>query len=468
MAPAFSSEQFQKASAGFSVTAKIKIPNLPGQLLEIIKKIAAEEASLSDLTLLYSDFNYNVREITINCKSEQSSRNVIEILRSSDKAKLLEWRDDTFAVHQGGKIDTAPRVEVSTTDQLSRVYTPGVARVCESIAKHPEKAREYTICGNTVAVVTDGSAVLGLGNIGPRAALPVMEGKALLFKQFAGLNAFPICLETQDTEEIIRTVQHISPAFAAINLEDISAPRCFEIEQRLQKALDIPVFHDDQHGTAVVVLAGLINALKIVDKRIDQVRVVVNGFGAGGVACTRMLLQAGVKNIIACDSAGIVHRARTERMNSVKTELLAETNLENLSGSVSDALRGADVFLGVSRPGAIRRADVVGMARDPIVFALANPTPEIMPDEIKDVARVIATGRSDYANQINNVLCFPGIFKGAIRAKSKRITDRMKISAAHAIAECVSDDELHESHIIPSVFGEDVAEAVAKRVEAVA
>jgi len=459
---------FQKPSAGFSITARLKIPNLPGRLLYIIQYIAQQEASLSDLTLLYSDFNYNIRDITINCKSEERAKSVIDILGKLDGITLLEWRDDTFEAHKGGKLQVTANFQLKTTDQLSRVYTPGVARVCTAIHQDRSKAYDYTIKSSSVAVVTDGSAVLGLGNIGPEAALPVMEGKAMLFKQFANLNAFPICINSQDTEEIIRTVKNISPVFGAINLEDISAPRCFEIEERLSRELDIPVFHDDQHGTAIVVLAGLINALKIVGKKLSEIKVVVNGFGAGGVACTRMIYQAGVRNIVPCDSAGIVYRGRKDRMNPVKEELIRITNPNNEKGSVADALRGADVFIGVSKPGAIHKQDVLAMNKEPIIFALANPVPEVLPDEIKDVARIIATGRSDYANQINNVLCFPGIFKGAIEAKSKKITNEMKLAAASAIAEAVAPNELHEQHIIPSVFKDNVAERVAKRVKEVA
>ncbi|MFM1846628.1 MAG: hypothetical protein RL417_102, partial [Pseudomonadota bacterium] len=323
-----------------------------------------------------------------------------------------------------------------------------------------------TIRGNTVAVVTDGSAVLGLGNIGPKGALPVMEGKAMLFREFSGLNAFPICLNTQDTAEIITAVKNIAPGFGGINLEDISAPRCFEIEETLRRELDIPVFHDDQHGTAVVVLAGLMNAVTIVGKKLADLKVVVNGFGAGGVACTKILLSAGVKHIIACDTAGTVYRGRKERMNSVKESLVGITNPENLKGSVADALKGADVFIGVSSPGAITREMVRSMANDPIVFALANPTPEIMPDEIKGIARIIATGRSDYANQVNNALCFPGIFKGALQCRARDISDGMKVAAAHAIATFVPAEQLSEDCIIPGIFERAIVDRVASEVRA--
>ncbi|MCB0353393.1 MAG: NAD-dependent malic enzyme [Bdellovibrionales bacterium] len=429
-----------------------------------MEHLASTDASLSHVSLLYSDFNYLVREVTINCKSEEHANGLIRTIPTLDGITLLESRDDTFHIHRGGKLEVISRIAVKTTDELSRAYTPGVARICQAIAETRDKAYDYTIKGNMIAVVTDGSAVLGLGDIGPEAALPVMEGKAVLFKEFAGLDAFPICLATQDTEEVIRIVKALAPTFGGINLEDIGAPRCFEIEQRLREELDIPVFHDDQHGTAAVVLAGLLNSLKIVGKKLSDIKIVVNGFGAGGVACTRMLLAAGAKNIIPCDRAGIVYRGRSDRMNPVKEELMAVTNPDNEKGTVADALRGADVFIGVSKPGSIDRKMVSSMNDDRILFALANPVPEIMPDEVKDIVRVIATGRSDFANQVNNVLCFPGIFRGALDVRARDITDNMKIAAAQAIAECVKDSDLHERNVIPSVFQADVAERVAQRV----
>ncbi|NBW40480.1 NAD-dependent malic enzyme [bacterium] len=420
---------------------------------------------MSDLSLIYGDSNFLIRDVTVNCLSDRQAEEIVAAVKTFDGIELLDWKDDTFDLHLGGKLSVNSRVALKTTDQLSRAYTPGVARVCLAIAEKREHVYDYTIKQNTVAVVTDGSAVLGLGDIGPEAALPVMEGKAVLFKEFAGVDAFPICLATQDTEEIIQTVKAIAPSFGGINLEDIAAPRCFEIEDRLRAELNIPVFHDDQHGTAVVVLAGLMNALKIIGKKLSEIRVVVNGFGAGGVACTRMLLAAGVKDIVPCDRAGAVYRGRKERMNPVKEEVIKLTNPENLKGSVGDVLKGADVFIGVSKPGAITRDDVSRMAKDPIVFALANPIPEIMPGEIEDIARVIATGRSDYPNQVNNVLCFPGIFRGALHAKATDITEGMKIAAAEAIADSVTAEELHERYIIPSVFRGEIGEIVAKRVK---
>ncbi|HEX8131548.1 MAG TPA: malic enzyme-like NAD(P)-binding protein, partial [Pyrinomonadaceae bacterium] len=347
----------------------------------------------------------------------------------------------------------------------SMAYTPGVARVCMAIHHDRDKAFQYTIKRNTVAVVSDGSAVLGLGDIGPAAAMPVMEGKAMLFKEFAGVDAFPICLSTKDPNEIVNTVKRISVAFGGINLEDISAPRCFEIEERLKEELDIPVFHDDQHGTAVVVLAALINAAKLIGKEMGELKVVVNGTGAAGVACTKIIMAAGVSKIIGCDQHGILYRGRREHMNWVKEWYAENTNPEGLRGTVHEAMVGADVFMGLSVPGVISREDVKRMAAKPVIFAMANPTPEIMPEEVADIVAVMATGRSDYPNQINNVLCFPGIFKGALACRATRINEEMKLAAAHAIAGLISEEELHPEYIVPSVFDKRIAEAVSREVE---
>ena len=367
-------------------------------------------------------------------------------------------------MHLGCKIEIVSKVPLKTRADLSMAYTPGVARVCMDIHHDRAKAFEYTIKKNTVAVVSDGTAVLGLGDIGPAAAMPVMEGKAMLFKEFAGIDAFPICLDTKDPDEIVRTVKAIAPGFGGINLEDISAPRCFEIENRLRDELNIPVFHDDQHGTAVVVLAALINALKLVGKQMRDIKVVVSGIGAAGAACTKILLAAGVSHVIGCDRAGIIHRGRSD-MNWLKTWYADHTNPHNETGTVHDAMRGADLFLGLSAPGLIDIADVQAMAKDPIVFAMANPTPEIMPEDAAPYVAVMATGRSDYPNQINNVLCFPGIFKGALACRASRINEEMKLAAAHAIAGIITPAELHPEYIVPSVFDKRVAEAVAHGVE---
>lgn len=454
----------EHSSAGFSVTVRLKIENIPGSFAKITSKIAESRASLAEVTLLPSTFTHKVRDVTFGCTSEEHARAVIDQLQSLPNATLIDWQDDTFAMHMGGKLRIAPTSLLQTADELSRAYTPGVARVCNKIHEDPDSAFTYTIKKNSVAVISDGTAVLGLGDIGPRAAMPVMEGKAILFKQFADVDAYPICLDTKDTEEIIRTIRNIAPGFGGINLEDISAPRCFEIEQRLRQELDIPVFHDDQHGTAVVVLAGLINACKITGKKLEDLRVAFNGFGASGVACARILHDAGVRNIVPCDSVGIVYKGR-ERLNSVKEELLEIMNPNNEKGTVADAIRGADVFIGVSKPGTITREMVKTMAKDAIVFALANPIPEILPDEIKGIARIIATGRSDYPNQVNNVLCFPGIFRGALDCNATDITKGMKLAAAHAIADSIPASELHEEHIIPSIFGTNISSVVAERVK---
>ena len=364
-----------------------------------------------------------------------------------------------------GKLETVSKTPVKSREDLSLAYTPGVAEPCKVIAKDPEAAYKYTIKSNTVAVVSDGSAVLGLGNIGPLAAMPVMEGKAVLFKEFGGVNAVPICLDTQDTEEIIKTVTYLAPAFGGINLEDISAPRCFEIEERLKEILDIPVFHDDQHGTAIVVLAGIINALKVVNKQKEDCKVVINGAGSAGVAITKLLLTYGFKNVIMCDKVGIVSK-ETEGLNWMQQKMAEVTNPNNETGTLADALKGADIFVGVSAPNIVSPEMVSSMAKDSILFAMANPTPEIMPDAAKAAgAKVVGTGRSDFPNQVNNVIAFPGIFKGALEGRATAITEEMKLAAAHALASLVSDEELNEDFILPEAFNPKVAEVVAEAVK---
>ena len=364
-----------------------------------------------------------------------------------------------------GKLDTVSKVQVKTREDLALAYTPGVAEPCKVIAKDPEAAYRYTIKSNTVAVVSDGSAVLGLGNIGPLAAMPVMEGKAVLFKEFGGINAFPICLDTQDTEEIIETVVRIAPAFGGINLEDISAPRCFEIEERLKKLLNIPVFHDDQHGTAIVVLAGIINALKVTGKKKEDCRVVVNGAGSAGVAITKLLLNYGFPHITMCDKTGMLCKGM-EGLNWMQEKMVEVTNLEHKTGTLADALKGADIFVGVSAPGIVSQEMVASMNKDSILFAMANPVPEIMPDLAKAAgARVVGTGRSDFPNQVNNVLIFPGIFRGALEGRATAITEEMKLAAANAIAALVDDSELSDENILPAAFDPRVADAVSKAVK---
>jgi malate dehydrogenase (oxaloacetate-decarboxylating) len=458
----------EKASAAFSYTMQLKVRNKPGHLAKVVNILGEEGASVAEVNLISSDFNYRYRTITMHCKSEAHAQRVIERIKGIPENTFESVRDDVFALHQGGKLTVEPKVLIKNRDQLSQAYTPGVARVCTHIAEHPESVFDYTMRGSTIAVVTDGTAVLGLGNIGPKAGLPVMEGKAVLFKQFGGLNAFPICLDTQDTKKIIETVCYLAPNFGGINLEDIAAPRCFEIESALQEKLDIPIFHDDQHGTACVVLAGLMNALKVIGGKMSDLKVVISGVGAGGVAIAKMLNSVGVGNIVPVDSVGVIYRGRKEGMNSMKEEILSFVNRDNEKGGIKDAMKGANVFIGVSQPGVIDRNDVKNMKKDPIIFALANPTPEILPEEIDGIARIIATGRSDYQNQINNVLCFPGIFRGAMDCRATRITDGMKLAAAQAIASAIPENELHENYIIPDPFNLEVPKLVAEKVRAAA
>jgi len=455
-------------SASYSLTLRVKLSTRAGSLGELTMSIGRAGGDIGAIDIVTVGSDYVIRDITVSSASTKHAEEIVNAVRDVDGVELINVSDPTFLMHLGGKIEVVSKVPLKTRADLSMAYTPGVARVCEAIHDDPEKVFTLTIKKNTVAIVTDGTAVLGLGDIGPAAAMPVMEGKAMLFKEFAGINAFPICLNTKDPEEIVRTVKAISTAFGGINLEDISAPRCFEIEDRLKEELDIPVFHDDQHGTAVVVLAALINALKIVGKQMADIKVVVNGVGAAGVACTKIVMAAGVRNIIGCDQAGALYRGRTSHMNWVKDWYAQNTNPNGEKGTVHDIIKGADVFLGLSVPGVINAEDIKNMAEKPIVFAMANPTPEIMPEEAAPYVAVIATGRSDYPNQINNVLCFPGIFRGALACRASRINEAMKLAAAHAIAGTISDAELHPEYIVPSVFDKRVAEAVAKAVKAAA
>ena len=375
--------------------------------------------------------------------------------------------EQALALHKqwNGKLDTTPKCQVKSREDLAIAYTPGVAEPCKAIAQNKEEAYQYTIKSNTIAVISDGSAVLGLGNIGAEAAMPVMEGKAVLFKELGGVNAVPICLDTQDTEEIIRTVVNIAPAFGGINLEDISAPRCFEIETRLKELLDIPVFHDDQHGTAIVVLAGIINALKVTGKKKEACRIVINGAGSAGIAIGRLLLRYGFPHIVLCDKTGILHK-NTPDLNWMQKEMMELTNLEGKTGTLADAMAGADIFIGVSAPGIVTPQMVSSMNTDPILFAMANPVPEIMPDAAKKAgAKVVGTGRSDFPNQVNNVVAFPGIFKGALEGRASQITEEMKLSAALAIASLVPEEELNEDNILPEAFDPRVAETVSAAIQ---
>jgi malate dehydrogenase (oxaloacetate-decarboxylating) len=431
-----------------------------GKIATVINEAGGDIVAID---VIRTNQDVTVRDITVTIVDSQQMELIITSLENLSGVKIINISDRTFLLHLGGKIEITPKITIQNRDDLSRVYTPDVARVCMAIHEDVNKAYSLTIKRNTVAVISDGSAVLGLGNIGPYAAMPVMEGKAMLFKQFADVNAFPICLDTQDTEEIIRIVIAIAPIFGGINLEDISSPRCFEIEQRLREALDIPVFHDDQHGTAVVLYAGLINALKLVDKKISDVKIIVCGIGAAGIACSKILLAAGANRLIGYDRDGALTREQSYT-NPMWQWFAENTNPGMETGSLGQILQGADVFIGVSAGGILRREDIVGMARDPIIFAMANPNPEINPAEIEDITAVIATGRSDYPNQINNVLCFPGIFRGALECRASTINEEMKLAAAEAIASVVTDEERNKSYIIPSVFNQKIVEMIKDRV----
>lgn len=451
-----------QATTGLSLVLRLKIDN-GAAFAEVAAAIGEAGGDIIGVDVIHVRRDYVIRDITVNVHNDAHKELVVSALEKRQGISVVNVSDRTFLVHLGGKIEVTAKSPVKNRDDLSRVYTPGVAKICEAVHEDPAKAFQLTIKRNTVAVVTDGTAVLGLGDIGPEAALPVMEGKAMLFKQFAGVDAFPICLNTKDPDEIVRTVKAIAPVFGGINLEDISSPRCFHIEERLRQELDIPVFHDDQHGTAVVLLAGLMNAVKIVGKRMEDLHVVVNGIGAAGVACTKMLMAAGVKNIIGVDKQGIIEAGK-HYDNFMWDWYSSHSNPEQRIGKMDDAIAGADVFVGVSGPGALTVEHIKRMARDPIVFAMANPIPEIAPEEAEPYVRIMATGRSDYPNQINNVLCFPGIFRGALDARATDINEAMKLAAAEAIAGCVENHELNEQYIIPSVFNKKVVSAVSHAV----
>jgi malate dehydrogenase (oxaloacetate-decarboxylating) len=430
---------------------------------DIAATIERTSGDVVGIDVISSGRTSTVRDITVNVFDQKHSQLIVDSLQGLSGVKVINVSDRTFLVHLGGKIEITSKIPVKNRDDLSRVYTPGVANICTAIAEQPSKAYSLTIKRNTIAVVSDGTAVLGLGDIGPMAAMPVMEGKAMLFKEFAGVDAFPICLDTKDPDEIVRIVKAMAPAFGGINLEDISSPRCFEIEERLKRELDIPVFHDDQHGTAVVLLAGLFNALKITGKQMSDIKVVVNGIGAAGIACSKMLLAAGVRNLIGVDRHGAINRTK-HYDNPHWTEFAQTTNPNLEDGSLSEVIRDADVFIGVSAPNILKVGDVQSMAKDPIVFAMANPIPEIDPELAKPYVRVMATGRSDKPNQINNVLCFPGIFRGALDCRASEINEEMKLAAAQAIASVVTDEELNETYIIPSVFNQKVVKKVREAV----
>jgi malate dehydrogenase (oxaloacetate-decarboxylating) len=450
-------------SASFSATIRVRVENHPGAFARLAAAIGEAGGLLGAIDLVRVERGTKIRDVTVLATDEQHLHQIADAVHEVEGVEVVNISDRTFLAHLGGKIEIRPRVPLKTREDLSMAYTPGVARISSAIAADPEKVWNLTIKRNTVAVVSDGTAVLGLGDIGPAAALPVMEGKAVLFKEFADVDAFPICLDTKDTDEIVRIVQAIAPAFGGINLEDIAAPRCFEIERRLRESLDIPVFHDDQHGTAIVVLASLLNALRVVDKRLEDVHIVTTGCGAAGMAVTRTLKNAGARWIVGCDEGGALYRGRPD-LNDAKREYAEMTNPDNLTGTADELLAGADVFIGVSVPGAISVEGVRRMAPRAIVFAMANPTPEVDPEAIEHLAEVIATGRSDYPNQINNVLAFPGVFRGALDVRARTIDAGMEVAAAQAIAATISADELAADYIVPSVFNRSVAPAVAAAV----
>ncbi len=458
------------AQAQYSVTIRVELDARQEPLGKLTAAIADAGGQLQGVDLVpgAGAEGKRVREFTIDARDQEHWEQILRSLGSTRGAKVLEYTDRTMQMHRGGKIELHNKYPLKTRDDLSMAYTPGVARVCQEIHADRSKAFEYTIKRNTVAVVSDGSAVLGLGDIGPEAAMPVMEGKAMLFKEFAGVDAFPICLNSQDPDQIVQAVELMAPTFGGINLEDIAAPRCFEIEERLKASLDIPIFHDDQHGTAVVVMAALFNALKIVGKPIESLRVLMVGLGAAGVAVTKMMLESGVSHVVGCDRSGAISTERDDYkaggMSEIKRWYAEVSNPEKLTGDPADVIEGMDLFIGLSGPGIIPAQALEKMNDDAIVFAMANPNPEVMPEEADPYVRIMATGRSDYPNQINNVLCFPGIFRGALDAGAPSITEEMKIAAAHGIANVVTEEDLAEDYIIPSVFNREVAPAVAEAV----
>jgi malate dehydrogenase (oxaloacetate-decarboxylating) len=457
-------------SAQYSVTIRVELDARKEPLGKLTASIAEAGGQLQGVDLVpgAGPEGKRVREFTIDARDQEHWEQILRAIGSTRGAKVLDYTDRTMQMHRGGKIAQHNKYPLKTRDDLSMAYTPGVARVCQEIHADRSKAFQYTIKKNTVAVVSDGSAVLGLGNIGPEAAMPVMEGKAMLFKEFADVDAFPICLDTQDAGKIFEAVRLLAPTFGGINLEDISAPRCFEIEDRLKRELDIPVFHDDQHGTAVVVMAALFNALKIVGKPIESLRVLMVGLGAAGVAVTKMMLASGVTDVIGCDRRGAISTERKDyqsgEMSEVKRWYAENSNPDQLSGRPDEVIEGTDLFIGLSGPGTIPPDALGKMNDDAIVFAMANPNPEVLPEDAEPHVRIMATGRSDYPNQINNVLCFPGIFRGALDAGAPQITEEMKLAAAKGIAEVVTEEDLSEDYIIPSVFNRDVAPAVAEAV----
>jgi malate dehydrogenase (oxaloacetate-decarboxylating) len=454
-------------SASFSATLRVRLEDRPGQFARLAEAIGDADGLLGAIDLVRVDRSTKVRDVTVLAADEAHIDRIVEAVHAVPGIEVEHVSDRTFLLHLGGKLEVVAKAPLKTRDDLSMAYTPGVARVCRAIADDPDAVWNLTVKQNTVAVVTDGTAVLGLGDIGPEAALPVMEGKAILFKEFGGVDAWPVCLDTTDPDRIVETVCALAPVFGGINLEDIAAPRCFEIEARLREELDIPVFHDDQHGTAIVVLAALLNALRAVDKRLEDVRVVLTGAGAAGAATARMLMAAGAGEVLACDRRGLLCPGRSH-LDPFKASLAEEMNPNGQEGSADEALAGSDVYIGLSVPGAVSVEGIRSMADDAIVFAMANPTPEVAPEEIQSLVAVVGTGRSDYPNQINNVLAFPGIFRGALDARATTITREMELAAAHALAAAIDPDQVSADYVIPSVFDRSVAPAVAEAVAAAA
>lgn len=455
-------------SPGYSITVRVEIENRIGMFARIATAISNAGGDLGAVDIVRAERGIILRDITVNAHDERHEKEIVGSIEKTEGVRVVSVHDGTFSAHRGGKIEVRSKIPVRDRNDLSKVYTPGVARICMDIHAHREHAYRYTVKGNSVAVITDGTAILGLGNIGPYAGIPVMEGKAMIFKEFAGIDAFPIALDSSDPEESIKTIKNIAPVFGGINLEDFAAPHCFEVEERLRTELDIPVFHDDQHGTAVVVLAALINVCRLLKKDIREIKTVIAGAGAAGHANAVMLSSYGVKDIIVCDRTGAVYKGRKEGMNQYKKDLSLRTNPRGVKGTISDALAGADLFIGLSGPNIISPNDVKSMSENPIVFALANPDPEISPEEAQPLVRVLATGRSDYPNQINNMLVFPGIFRGLLDVRATGVNEEVKFAAAKAIAHTISDDELQEDYIIPSIFDRTVVSSVAGAVAEVA
>jgi malate dehydrogenase (oxaloacetate-decarboxylating) len=450
-------------SAAYSITLRVSIPQRPGSFAEVANAIGSAGALVGGIDLVRVESGHQVRDITFQCADGAHGDAVVKAVQSLQDIEVENVSDRTFLLHVGGKIEVRGRMPIKTRDDLSMAYTPGVGRVCTAIQERPENAWTLTIKANTLAVVSDGSAVLGLGDIGPAAAMPVMGGKAMLFKEFAGVDAFPLCVDSRDVNDIVKFVKMLAPTFGGVNLEDIAAPRCFEVERRLREELDIPVFHDDQHGTAIVVLAALLNALRVVGKRAEDIRVVIVGAGAAGTACAEIILAHGVRELLVADIDGVLYPGRPN-LDQIHADIAERTNPGGRQGSANDVIPGADVVIGLSGPRSISAAAVGQMAPEAILFALANPVPEIQPEEVTQELAIVATGRSDYPNQVNNVLAFPGVFRGALDVRASAINERMKLAAAEAIASVIPEDQLHAEYIIPSVFNRRVVEATAAAV----